>query len=498
MSAPFLTRVYMAKKTTKPAKKVAKAPDKKAKPVKAAPKAKAAPKEKAAPKAWRPDYGSILSVAERKSKLSSNMQNRFDYALHSGLLVQDLLLGGGYVSGGMYTNVGGEQSAKSTNCSNFQAQLLSMPDDQRPGIIVNADPEGSTDANYLSNMMENPLPPEEIFGQQNKKGEYTIEPLIRYYPENRGELLLNGINMILRRLPDMELLEGEWYYVYEHTKENRKLVGDRYSKPLFSKHNKFYIPAPHGNPQCVITLDSWVSLVPENMDEDDPNAGLAAVARLLSVHLPKIKGKLRRKNAILMGVNQLRERPMAQGDPRYEPGGQALRFQSDVRIWQTARALSAVGISSGGMIQEETSVTGEGTDKYRYIHMVAKKNKLAVPGHEGFARIWISDEDGVAHGFCPVFDLFEYLKMTGQLTGNQKKFTVKMEKGPEFKGNMLDLKKLVLLPKGERAAHAKKLGIKPTNLKALCLKQLKSGRAKELMYENRKAGAADEQEDEED
>lgn len=489
----------MAKKAVKPAKKSVK---------KGA--AKAASKKKEAPaklkasapavKVWRPNYDDVITVVEKKSKLSSNMQNRFDYAMHSGLLCQDMLLGGGYVYGAMVTNVGGEQSAKSTNCSNFLATLLDLPEEEQPGLIVSADPEGSTDAVYMSNMMKNRIPVEEIFGQRAKDGSWAVRPRIRYYPEERGELLLNALAMILRRLPDMELMDQQWYYVYENTKENRKIVGDRYSKPFFSKHNKFYVQAPNNAPQCVIVLDSWVSLVPENMDDDDPAAGLAAVARLLAANLSKIKGKLRRKNAILMGVNQLREKPMAQGDPRYEPGGQALRFQSDIRIWQTPRSLSTpqIGLSgASGPVHEETSVTGEGTDKYRYIHMVAKKNKLAVPGHECFARIWVADEDGIAHGFCPAFDVWYFLKMTGQLSGSQKKFSVKLNKGQEFKGNMVDLKKMILLKGSERKEHFRKMKLKPFDIKAFCLKQIKSGKAKELMYQHSKAGAAEEQEDEE-
>lgn len=451
--------------------------------------------------AFRPSYSAVLSVVERKFKLSTNMNDRFKYAITTGSLVKDMILGGGYVSGGMYTNAGGEQSAKSTDVANNLATLVQLPAEDRPGMILCLDPEGSMDQHYFGNMLRyKKLPAQEIWGVQDKKGNYTVEPIIYYYPENRGEQVLDFLNGVLQRLPDMELVEDQWYYVYENTNEHRKIAGDQYDKNLFSKFNKFYIPSASSAPQVVIVVDSWVSLVPERMDNEDAGSGLGAVARMFSEYLPKIKGKLRRKNAILMGVNQLREKPMAMGDPRYEPGGTTLRFQSDVRMWHTARVIpkDLMGSGASGQVMEEPSVSGEGVDHYRFIHVRPQKNKLSTPGIEGWMRVWIADENGEARGIDPAFDVFYYLKMTGQLKGNARKLEVSMDKGTvKFKGSMLDLKKLVLLKGKDREAAFKKLGMqKSVDLWRYCRKQIESGKAKDLMVEYNKSKSGSDEEDE--
>lgn len=456
-------------------------------------KTKSSKKEKATSSVvgFRPSYATVLAIVEKKFKLSTNMNDRFKYSMTTGSLVKDMQLGGGYVSGAMYTNAGGEQSAKSTDVSNFLATQVQLPPEKRPGMIICLDPEGSMDQNYFGNMLRyRKLPAQEIWGVQDKKGNYTIEPIIYYYPENRGEQVLDFLNGVLHRMPDMELIDEQWYYVYENSNENRKLVSDKYDKALFSKTNKFYVPSESSAPQAVVVVDSWVSLVPERMDDEDKNSGLGAVARLFSEYLPKIKGKIRKKNVILMGVNQLREKPMAMGDPRYEPGGQALRFYSDVRMWNTSRVIpkDLMGSGASGQVMEEPSVTGEGIDRYRFVHMRPQKNKLSTPGIEGWMRIWIADENGEARGVDPVFDVFYYLRMTGQLQGNARKFVVQMDKGEiKFKGTMLDLKKLVLLKGTERDKAFKSLGIKKSvDLWRYCRKQIETGRAKELMIEHNK------------
>lgn len=449
---------------------------------------------------FRPDYDDILDVVEKKFKLSSNMTERMKYALSSGNLVQDLVLGGGMIGGGMYTWAGGEQSAKSTDIMNFLASLLSL--EFRPGIIGYFDPEGSFDPKYFGNMLPRGILKRfpHIFGVKDKKGGYSVKPVIRYYPESRGEQVMDALNNLLKRLPDKELIDGGWYYVFENTKDNRKMVADKYDKNLFSKYNKFYVEAGDGGaPQAVIVVDSWVSLIPEKMDDEDAGTGLAALGRFFSENLPKVKSKLRRKNAILIGVNQLREKPMVQGDPRYEPGGQALKFQSDVRIWNTARSVP----HATGPTEEEPSVLHKsGTDLYRYVNIQAKKNKLATPFMQGWLRLWVKDPKGQGHGIDKVWDAFQYLKMTGQIGGTRtmKKPTmkIKMVDGLEFKCNWLDFKALILGDKDIKAKAFKSMGYKgkPFNLYALCQAQIRKGVGTKLYYDNLANLSEDEDDDE--
>lgn len=438
---------------------------------------------------FTPDYNEILDSVEKKFKLSPNLANRFKYAVSSGSLVRDLVLGGGYIGGGMYTNAGGEQSAKSSDIMNFLADQIRSPIDL-PGVIQYFDPEGSFDPNYFGNMIgikSKKAAKAQIFGLKDAQGNWTIRPKVRYYPDSRGEQIMDAINAMLRKLPDMELLDEQWYYVYENTKDNRKLVGSHYNVKLFSKFNKFYVPSPRSTPQGIVVMDSWVSLVPERMDDEDKGSGLGALARFFSENLPKIKSKLRRKNVILLGVNQLREKPMVQGDPRYEPGGQALKFQSDVRIWQTGRSVP----HGSGPVEEEPSITRKGgTDAYRYIHIQAKKNKLATPFMQGWMRIWAKDAYGQGRGIDRVWDVFQYLKMTGQITGTRslKKPGLKIQFKDEKqmpKMNWMDFKALIVLEGDERRKHAKKLGIKNApDLYALCQKQMRKGLGTKLYYDN--------------
>lgn len=466
-----------AKKIKKPAKKVAKA--------------------KTPAQGWTPDYGELLDGVEKKSKLSANMTDRFKFAVSSGLLVQDLILGGGYVSGGMYTFAGMEQSAKSTSIMNFLGDLIQS--EHQPGAIMYVDAEGSFDPDYFNAMLgKAAVDSQELFGIKDKNGKYTVAPRIRYYPESRGEMVIDALNSMLARMPDKEYLDGQWYFVYENTVPNRKMVGDKYSKNLFSKTNKFYVPTDISAPQAVIVVDSWIALVPERVDDEDKSAGLGANARMFSETLPKLKGKLRRKAVILMGVNQLREKPMTQGDPRYEPGGQALKFYSDFRMWNTPRSIP----HGTGMIEEEKSVTGEGFDTYKYIHFKNKKNKLSTPYMEGWARIWVEDAGGQAHGFDRVYDAFQYLKMTGQVTGTMGKrgMSITLRGKNELKIKKLDwlqFKAMILLTGDARKKVCKKVGLKkPINLYKLCQAQMRSGLAKELYYENKQNKAKDDDDDE--
>ena len=455
----------------------------KAKEVKVKAKAKAVKVKAVKSKGFEPDYDAMLDSVEKKFKLSSSMSDRMKYAISSGCLVQDLILGGGYIGGGMYTYAGAESSGKSTNMMNFLSTLIKRAGEERVRVIEYIDAEGSFDPKYFSTMSKQNLKIQDIFGIKNAKGAYIVKPLIRYYAESRGEGVMDALNSQLKRMPDMELLNDSWYYVYENTKENRSTVGSYYSKELFSKYNKFYVKTEKTAPQAIVVVDSWVSLVPEKIDDEDVGAGLGVHGRFFADNLPKIKSKLRRKNVILIGANQLREKPMSRGDPRYEPGGNALKFQSDCRIWQTPRV---VPHGAGRATEEEPSVVyDKGHDLYRYIHLNNRKNKLATPYLNGWMRLHVKDAKGKAHGIDKVWDVFKYLQMTGQVSGNRKKLVVQFDGGIKFKAEWLQFKALLMCDAEKRAKVAKKCGMKEApKLYSMCLAQLKSGKGTELYYSN--------------
>ena len=187
-----------------------------------------------------------------------------------------------------------------------------------------------------------------------------------------------------------------------------------------------------------------------------------------------------------------------------------MRFFSDVRIRLASRALSAVVNGGKGYEETEDSYNGEGEDTYRYVHARAIKNKLSVPNLECFLRIWITDADGAAMGIDPVFDTFQYLEMTGQISGPRKKMVLKLRKHDEVTLDWGQLKTLVLGSRKEVAKVCDKIGLEKMFIREFCRKQLNKGVGIDLFFENKKnaklaskaknkaAESDDDDEDEED
>ena len=137
---------------------------------------------------------------------------------------------------------------------------------------------------------------------------------------------------------------------------------------------------------------------------------------------------------------------------------------------------------------EEDSVTHDGTDKYRFIHVKAIKNKLSIPYLESWLRLWIEDATGEARGFDPVWDCFYYLKQTGQLKGDGKKMTLELVKGPTFKKSLTwrGFKLLILGNAKERKETCIALGAsKPFNLREFCRNQMDKGIGLDLYMANK-------------
>lgn len=284
--------------------------------------------EKKQEKFFTPDYNGVMNKVEKDFKLGRlalDKDVRRSSSMSTGLLVVDMLFGNaGLIHGTWYTVFGKEQSAKSTMVTNFILTLAAR--DSIPLILYN-DFEGSFAADYAANMYANKFKVEELFGKEDEKGEYILTPKIRYYSESVGEKFFDSFKALLNSLPDKIFYDNKWWYVYENTKINKKIVGDLYDSKLFSKHNRFYVPAQNGDPQVVAVIDSYPAMLTEHADESENGEGMADQARMFSSHLRKVKSKMRRKAAIVLGVNQLRQKPMVMyGSPDYEPGGEALKF----------------------------------------------------------------------------------------------------------------------------------------------------------------------------
>ena len=437
----------------------------------------------------------VLDKIERKIGIgSTGMGSDNENRMSTSMLMYDLILGGG-ITAGWYTNFGKEQSCKSTAAMTFTAAAISagIP------VITVFDFEGSTEPTYLQNLMNTQgvnASITDVFGIRDHKGDYVKKPRVRYIPASTAEVFFDHLASLERTLPDKIYESGEWWYVYDNTNENRaKLAGEEIDKKKFSKHNKFYVKATDGSLQALYIVDSYPSMLPERLSEEDASAGLGAVARMFSEQLPRVKGKMRKKRIAVIGVNQLRDAPMVRyGSPEYEPCGNAIKFYSDARIKHMARAISAVGdakASKDSPFEAEDSVEFDGVDTYRYISIKAEKNKLSTPYMSGFVRLWIKDGEGKARGFDPVYDTLTYLRATGQIYEKNKRKDILLK----FVGNeakkpvdWTSFKKLVLGTKAEIAEICTKAGMKPFLLRKHCFKQIANKTGLEMFVAKQSMG----------
>lgn len=430
----------------------------------------------------------------------NSMEKQFDFAsmsldkgeprISTGMLLYDLVLGGGLVGGGWYTFFGAEQSCKSTTSMTVLAAIMKQITFKGRGFLF--DYEGSTDAQYVENIMramgvKGDI--SDVFGLRNEEGEYIKTPRVRMYAPQSGEAFFNYVHKLIKKLPDKIKIGDKYYFVYDNNRENQARCKGMYDKKYFKKYNKFKIEAPDGDPQAVILCDSFPAMLPEDCDNDEDSNALALQARMFSDGIKRIKGAFRRKRLIVLGVNQLRLRPMVKyGSPEYEPCGEALKFFSDVRLRN-----SAISIPHGkGHIEEEPSVIVDGgTDSYRYIKTKAHKNKLSTPYLECTTRLCIKNANGDATGFCHTWDTYQYLLATGQVGGNRAKMKFDADLKMPLAGikglTWMEFKMLVEGTNAEIKALCKELGIKPVKIREWCFKQCASGKGVHMYHEYMRA-----------
>ena len=473
---------------------------------------KAAEPEKGVEIAFNPyaHLDETLDNIEKHVGVSVSSLDKTEKRQSTGCLALDVVLGGG-ITAGWYTNFGQEQSCKTTAAVTMMAAALNSD----VPILSYWDFEGSATPDYIENIMRNmgvKSDVKSIFGVRDEKsGSWIVPPRVRYQSEGVAEKFFDYLAQLQRKLPDKKKIGENWYYIYNPKNTEGKIdkgvaaiVGDKYDKNYYRKTGMYRIPAKDGTLQALILVDSYPAMLPEKQDVDDPGSAMAVQARMFSEQLKRVKGKMRGKRIAILGINQLRLRPaVMMGNPEYEPGGEALKLFSDVRLKFTSRALSAVSkhlgetVKGEGQIESERSATySKGTDNYRYIHVRAHKNKLSRPYLEFFLRLWITDAKGNAQGFDPVFDVFQYLKFTGQLTGNRKKVMLKLE-GNEAKKPLgwVDFKAMILGKPAEIKATCEAIGMKPVRLREKCFAQIASGKGLDLYAEYSLQGGKDKDDD---
>ena len=425
-------------------------------------------------KKWLLSDATLDPEASRKSTVST------------GLLMTDVLLNGGLKPGGWYTMFGKEGSSKSTH---MLTMCVNLSYSEVP-LISFYDPEQSNSPAYIESIAntlhkEKGGDSQKVFGVRNPNtGAWEIEPRIYYWNEHLLETIWKSAAAMLRRLPDKVFVDGEWWLAFDRKKEAISRLKGQTNKKLSDRLGKLVIPSKdEGNMQALILVDSYPGMVPEANAGDDEDASLSLSARKHAENVPKVKGLLRRKHAALVGVNQLRDKPMTRfGSPEYEPGGNALKFFSDVRVSHRPRN---VPHSTSDNMEEEASVEMDGSDTYRYILMKTTKNKLGAPNLEAWQRIWIRDPNGDARGYCPVWDTFQYLKNTGQVVvGRGRKLTIALP-GLSLPKNIswLDFKALVLFRGDKLRDKCKSMKIKENPIiRQRCFGQMADGTGLSLYF----------------
>ena len=118
----------------------------------------------------------------------------------------------------------------------------------------------------------------------------------------------------------------------------------------------------------IIVVDSVAALVPKaEIDGDMGDSHIVLQARLMSQALRKLAGAINKTNAIIIFINQLREKVGVMfGNPETTPGGRALKFYSSVRM----------DIRRIENIKQDGNVVGSRT------RVKVVKNKVAPPFRE--------------------------------------------------------------------------------------------------------------------
>lgn len=356
--------------------------------------------------------------------------------------------------------------------------------------------EGSTDPNYLGKILDLNL--NEVFGVRKQGGTWELAPKCRYHQPDLGEPYFRYIHRILKALPDKLQHNNQWYYVFD----DKKQAGKDFDTKLYRATKRFWVPAEDNGAQVIWFIDSLAAMLTEKQDEKDENKEIGLQARMFSRYIPLVKSRLARKRCSIVAVNQIRMKPMSFGNPEYEVGGEAPRFYSDIRL--QCRSCSNPFPGKSGQVEEEPCWDGEGTDKYRYIKVATRKNKCFSPFRNSLMRVWMEEKGDIGRGIDPVFDTFQFLTETRQVTKGDKRGTYKLcieglwtqraWTWKEFKELMLNPNKAEVYTKyklntpeiGEidpDNEDAQKLLAERLDLRKLCKKQVRSGEAFKLYFD---------------
>ena len=353
----------------------------------------------------------------------------------SSSLCIDLLIGGGIPTGRWVTLYGQESSGKST----ILYQMLK-------GCLIDGvskkdafDYENSLATDFFANIMQEPL--EDLLGKKDENDEWIKRPKIRHYMPEFGEKMFRIISGKLKLLPDVLSIKGKRYLRF--SPELAKKLGLPASKVAFTKDKYLYVKDMGSPIKYLILVDSFPEMLPEALYEDEDKSPMAQQARMFSSNIPLIRPRLRTKGVVLIGINHTRLRPAVTfGSPEYQPCGEHLKLATDIRI-----RVSSVAIPHGkGYIEEEFNLDGK-LERFVYTKLKTYKNKTFPKDKETTLRICIESAGISGYGIDPVWDLFQFLRMTNQIKKRGDVIAITLS-GPweEVKLNWNDLKKLIHRP----------------------------------------------------
>jgi RecA/RadA recombinase len=308
-------------------------------------------------------------------------------AVDTGVLCLNLILGGGYPKHRMTTLIGDSGTGKTTLLGKSEGRMLAN------GIICHhEDLEGAVDYDwYLKNGTD-----------------------FNLYLGKRGQ------PKTLHYIPDFASGNDGFRYISRSLDDAIKF-GAR-DLPFLSG---------------VYYVDSFTACMPESMQENDEKGSSPDHAILLSNELKRIRIKLKRGNASVVGVSQLRINPRCQfGNPEYEPGGNAIVYYPDVRL-SLERNSKAKMVSfdkmdkdhpftpkdtklfreNGIVIEENPNGT---TDAYTYVLAKSIKNRVFPPWKKTYFRIWANENGGMGRGIDPVWDVIRFMEEIGMAETHSK------------------------------------------------------------------------------
>ena len=410
--------------------------------------------------AWTPDYDEIdesVSQSLGMVPISLSREDHVKNCVSTGLLAYDLAVGGGFGPGRFCGQYGPEAGGKSTACASSIAQS------QKRGIrSIFFDHEGSADPGYWGRIgieLYGNFKDKEAQAEAKTSKGFSAGPNLRYYAPDSAEKSLKFISRLMHSYPDKRNYNGQWYYVMlGMTQTEAKTKGIPFDlKVTRACGGGVWVPAEDGTAQAVIYIDSIAAMKPEAMigekkkgEWKDGTGAQALLARTLSNHLAGITSAMVEKRFTLVVTNQFREKPgVTYGDPGYAPGGNMLAHSHDNRVKLTKRAPPA-GWSGKSGIQEETCWNGKGVDRYTFSQIKSEKAKDFMPYKIAWVRWWFDSNGAPGPGIDPVFDTFQYLKMTGQVSKTGTKFEIELP-GHEITIDWSGFKALILDPDNKDA-----------------------------------------------